>query len=156
MSFIKKLADVLKFGNQNKVLNVIEEKEKKPDVPFEWEGVPEIYNDPFFQEGFENEEEESGPYQYILFSDSIDMSYILGTRRDFMRKDYTIDPLYYTSWDFIHKLWKRSIDLKKIVKAKKFFETLEEFENLLYKKENCLYGKISIESERDYYESKKR
>lgn len=156
MSFISKILDAFKMESTREKLNMIEEKEKKPDVLFEWEGVPDVYNEPDFQEEEGKEaEEEPRPYQYILFADSIDMSYIIGSRQDFMRKDYTTDPLYNVSWNYIHKLWKRSTDLGKIIKIKKFFETLEEFENVLYRKENYIYGKLNIELEREYYESKK-
>lgn len=156
MSFISKILDAFKLESTREKLNMIEEKEKKPDVLFEWEGLPDVYNESDFQEEEENEtEEDPRPYQYILFTNSIDMSYIIGSRQDFMRKDYTTDPLYNVSWNYIHKLWKRSTDLEKIIKTKKFFETLEEFENLLYRKENYIYGKMNIELEREYYESKK-
>ena len=100
MSFISKILDAFKMESTREKLNMIEEKEKKPDVLFEWEGVPDVYNEPDFQEEEGKEaEEEPRPYQYILFSDSIDMSYIIGSRQDFMRKDYTTDPLYNVSWN---------------------------------------------------------
>lgn len=156
MTFMGKFLDMFNMEKWNQEKVMIEEKEDN----LYWE---DIWKDTVESESLsENEEipereseEEQKPYQYILFSESIDMSYIIGSRQDFMRKDYTTDPLYNLSWNYIHKLWKRSNDLEKIIKTKKFFETLEEFEDLLYKKENYIYGKMNIELEMEYYISKK-
>lgn len=150
MSIMKKILDMMNMEKRNKEQVVIEEKEDN------------LYWDDFWKKSDDsdkNRKSRSGEgtraYQYILFSGSIDTSYIIGSRQDFMRRDYTIDPLYYTSCQYLHKLWKHSNDLTKIVKNKKFFETLEEFENLIYRNGNYIYGKLNIELERRYYESKK-
>lgn len=153
MGFMQKLLDAFKLESTRE-RERIEEKEKKPDVLFEWDGPPDVYNETYFRED-EKDEEEPKPYEYILFADHIDTSYLIGSRQDFMRKDYTIEPLYYVSCQYLHKLWKLSKDLCKIIKVKKFFETLEEFEKLLYVKDEFIFGKMNVELERKYYEDKK-
>lgn len=158
MTFMRKFLDMLNI-EKKKEASMIEEKEDNMYWNNFWKDTTEKESLSNYDEDTEDTEEENeeepNPYQYILFSNSIDMSYIFGSRQDFMRKDYTIDPMYYASCQYLHKLWKRSTDLEKIIKNKKFFETLEEFENLLYRKENYIYGKVNIEFERKYYESKK-
>lgn len=152
MNFMRKILEMLNIEKQNREPDKIEEKENNFYWNDFWKDNSEAIN---FSENKEKKQKEPKPYQYILFSNGVDMSYILGSRQDFMRKDYTVDPLYCKSFQYIHKLWKLSIDLLKIIKTKKFFETLEEFDNLLYKKEEYMYGKVNIEFERKYYESKK-
>lgn len=150
MTFMRKILDALNMENWS-AQKVIEEKEKKPEHPFEWEGVPDTPN----QEENEKEEysnhEKEKPYQYILFTERFDMSDIIGCRQDYMRRDYTIDPLYYISCQHINKLWRFSFDLLKTVKAKKFFESLEEFENLLYSDGGYIYGKFNKKLETEHY-----
>lgn len=152
MTFIRKILDALNMDNWSSQ-KVIEEKEKKPEHPFEWEGVPDTPNQ---EENKEEEKEdcrneEEKPYQYILFSENIDISDIIGYRQNFIRRDYTIDPLYYISCQHIRKLWRCSFDLLKVIKAKKFFETLEEFENLLYSDGGYIYGKFNKKLETEQY-----
>lgn len=156
MSFMKKILNVLNMSNWNESQRMIEEKEPKPKNVF-WDEEPEENN--YFENNDNSQEtyeEESNPYEYLLFSKyGVDTSEIIGSRQDFMRMDYTIEPIYYKSCQFLHKIWKGSSDLQKITKAKKFFEKLEEFENLLYSKEKYIYGKFNIELERSYYSYQK-
>lgn len=98
---------------------------------------------------------DSNYYEYILFSNNIDIPSIIGSRADYMRNDYTIDPRYNESWSYIHKLWKCSIDIGKVVKPKKFFEILEYLEESLKIIEQYSFLKFNPEKEREYYYSKK-
>ena len=72
-------------------------------------------------------------YPYVLFSDNDNRDVIVGSRREFMRADYTVDPAWYANGQYIHKLWRLSKDLDspKITNPKKYFETIEELERLL-------------------------
>ena len=72
-------------------------------------------------------------YPYVLFADSDNRDVIVGSRREFMRSDYTVDPAWYANSQYIHKLWRLSKDLDspKIANPKKYFETIEELEYLL-------------------------
>lgn len=156
MTFMRKFLDMLNMEKKNREPIAIEEKEDNMYWDDFWKDTSDSENLSESNEDSEKErEEEQKPYQYVLFTDSIDISYILGSRQDFMRRDYTTDPLYNVSWNFIHKLWKRSTDLGKIIKTKKFFETLEEFEDLLNRSEHYMNGKMNIELEKEYYASKK-
>lgn len=152
---MQKIINALNMDNWNNTSNMIEEKEKKPENIF-WDEEPKESDSFEDDDNSEDHKKESKPYEYVLFSKyGVDTSEIIGSRQDFMRRDYTVEPIYYKSCQFIHKLWKDSSDLQKITKEKKFFETLEEFENLLYSKEKYIYGKFNIELERSYYSSQK-
>lgn len=72
-------------------------------------------------------------YPYVLFADSDNRDVIVGSRQEFMRADYTVDPAWYINGQYIHKLWRLSKDLDspKITNPKKYFETIEELERLL-------------------------
>lgn len=78
-----------------------------------------------------NEDKAKTNYDYVLFADSIDTASMIGSRRDFMREDYTIEPVYYEATRYMHSMWRHSLDLQKGTRAKSFFETLEAFENEL-------------------------
>lgn len=142
MGFMQKILDVLNMENKNKASNMIEEKKEKPKNLF-WDNMPGEEN---FTDCREDEEREEEPkrYEYVLFSEHrIDTNRLIGNRQDYMRWDYTIEPLYYESCQFLYKLWKHSIDLTKISKNKKFFETLEEFEKLLVNTDKYMCGKFN-------------
>lgn len=161
MSFMRKIIDALNMDNWNRPSNMIEEKEEKPKNLF-WDDTSDEenfsddneYSEEEYEE-YEEREEESKQYEYVLFSNNIDIPSIIGSRNDYMRRDYTIDPRYSEYWRYLHKLWKNSVDLEKIVKNKKFFEVLEEFENYLKEIDKYKFKKFIPEIERNYYFSRK-
>lgn len=159
MSFVRKILDVLNMDNWSEQPNMIEEKEEKPEHPFEEYGIPNSQHESESKEDESEKKKTYNRYEYqykhMLFSERLDTSEVIGTRQDFMRRDYTIDPQYYTSCQHLHKLWRCSVNLLKDAKAKKFFETLEEFEELLYSNNNYFYGKFRLEEEKKHYLSKK-
>ncbi len=94
-------------------------------------------------------------YKYVLFSESINTDTIIGFRSDYMRSDYTIEPIFYESHQYIYNVWKLSKDLEKVIKAKNFFESLEEIEKALEIIEKYNYPKFNPEKEKEYFYSQK-
>lgn len=154
MGFMQKILDVFNMDNWNNSPNMIQEKEPKPDNLF-WDEEPTDENSKNTENVKREKREKSEPYEYVLFSTSIDMSAIIGSRNDYMRRDYTTDPRYGEYYRYIHKLWKNSVELEKIVKAKKFFEVLEEFEKSINIINRYKFEKFLPELEKSYYYSKK-
>lgn len=157
MGFMQKILDALNMDNWRKPQYTLEDKGEPPKNLF-WEDTPDIDN--FSQDDAANRESEAKQeapkrYRYVLFSEHVDTSEIIGSRQDFMRRDYTIEPLYYTSCQYLHRLWRCSVDLLKITNAKRFFETFEEFENSLNTTNQYIYGKFKIGLEKENYYSKK-
>lgn len=95
--------------------------------------------------------QEQPQYEYVLFSRFINTDAIVGSRRNYMRIDYTIDNIFYESHQYIYKLWKLSTDLNKAVKPKKFFELIEEIEKELKSISKYNYPKFNPEKEKGYY-----
>lgn len=163
MTFMRKIIDAFNMDNWHKEQIRLEDKGEKPKNLF-WDEEPDssAYSDGEYARQENNffkkentEKEKYKPYEYVLFSKSIDIPSIIGSRNDYMRRDYTIDPKYSEYWRYLHKLWKDSVDLEKIVKAKKFFEVLEEFENLIGDIEQYRFKDFIPEREKEYYSSKK-
>lgn len=156
MNFMRKILDVLNMNNWNDSPNMIEDKGERSKNLF-WDEEPGPENDYHenIKEETKQEEKRSKRYEYVLFSKNIDIPTIIGSRNDYMRRDYTMDPKYSEYWSYLHKLWKRSTDLEKIVKSKKFFETLEEFEDLIKIIGQYRFKKFNPELEKNYYYSKK-
>ncbi len=96
-------------------------------------------------------------YPYVLFADSDNRDVIVGSRKEFMRADYTVDPAWYTNGQYIHKLWRLSKDLDspKITNPKKFFETIEELERLLEEAEKYKIKFFFPDKEREVWLSRK-
>jgi len=94
-------------------------------------------------------------YEYVLFSESIDTDAIIGFRSDYMRSDYTIEPIFYESHQYIYNVWKLSTDLEKTINPKRFFESIEEIEKKLEEISKYSYPKFNPEKEKEYYYLKK-
>lgn len=152
MGFAKKILNILNMDNWYGSPKSLEDKGERSKNLF-WDEEPE--EEPVKQEKEKKQEEPPKRYEYVLFSRNIDIPTIIGSRNDYMRRDYTMDPKYSEYWSYLHKLWKRSVDLEKIVKNKKFFETLEEFEELMKIIGQYRFKKFIPERERNYYYSKK-
>ena len=106
-------------------------------------------------ESSEEKESMQAQYEYVLFSESINTHEIIGSRRDYMRDDYTIEPIFYESHQYLYRIWKASSDLKEVLGVKKFFEAMEEIEKSLEEISKYSYSKFNPEKEKEYYYLKK-
>ena len=99
-----------------------------------------------------NKDHARNSYKYFLFADFINDDDAVGSRNEHLRKDYTIDPIFYESMQYVNQLWRFSKTLLDTDNTLDFFDAIDKFEHLLQSIKSYRYKNFNPDYEVSHYE----